>query len=194
MKSPAPCLAVLFFILKKEGVNVKASLASYTFVGALGGGIQAVFTTLYGHGEIRFLMFILFFLLLVIDFAAGTSASDKDGSYGSIYGRKGGLRLAVYLLIPALGNLIDVVLNIKEPFIVYGYEVPGFAFGFLIFTFGLHIAKSAVANVYRAGWNPPQLWVRWAKNEIELKEARATERRLEKQRLLKLKERSGLDA
>jgi hypothetical protein len=179
--------------LKKEGVEMKASLASYTFVGALGGGIQAIFTTLYGHGEIRFLMFVLFFLLLVIDFAAGTSASDKDGSYGSIYGRKGGLRLAVYLLIPALGNLIDVVLNIKEPFLIYGYEVPGFAFGFLLFTFGYHIAKSAVANAYRAGWNPPELFVKWAKNEIELKEARAIERRTEKHRLLKQKGGGSLD-
>lgn len=168
---------------------MKGSLASYAFLGVMGGGIQAIFAVLYGHGEIRFLIFLLYLMLLVFDFIAGTSASEKDGSYGSIYGRKGAGRLLVYLLIPAAGNLVDQALNIKEPFIMYGYALEGFAFGFLTFTFGFHISKSAVANAYRAGWNPPELLVKWAKNEIELKEARAIARNQEKEQLLNMKER-----
>jgi phage-related holin len=169
---------------------VKASLAGYAVAGSLGGGLQTLFTVLYGHGEIRFLIFLLYLMLLVFDFIAGTSASEKDGSYGSIYGRKGAGRLLVYLLIPAAGNLVDQALNIKEPFIIYGYALEGFAFGFLTFTFGFHISKSAVANAHRAGWNPPELLVKWAKNEIELKEARAIARIQEKEQLLNMKKRT----
>lgn len=159
-------------------------VANHGLVGVLGGGIQAAFAILYGQGEIRFFIFLLYFILLVVDFIGGTSASERDGSYGSIYGRKGAGRLIVYLFIPAIGNLVDKALNIKEPFVIYGYQVEGFAFGFLTFAFGWHIAKSAVANAYRAGWNPPELFVKWAKNEIQLKEARAIERKQEKEKYL----------
>lgn len=168
---------------------MKTTLAGYAIAGSLGGGIQTIFAVLFGHGEIRFLIFLLYLMLLVFDFIAGTSASEKDGSYGSIYGRNGFGRLIVYMFIPAAGNLIDRALNITDPFIIYGYTLDGFAFGFLTFTFGYHIAKSAVANAHRARWNPPEILVRWTKNEIDLKEARAIARIQEKEQLLNMKER-----
>jgi phage-related holin len=170
-------------------VKILKTLSSYSIVGAFGGGIQALFSFLYGGGEVRLAIFLIYLFVLVVDYIAGTSAAEKDGSYGSVYGRKGALKiLFVYSLIPAVANLGDVALNVKEPFVIYGYQIEGLVFGTVTFMMGRHVLKSAIANAYRAGWNIPEAWAKWAKNEIELKEARATERRLEKQRLLKLKE------
>ncbi|WP_096201880.1 phage holin family protein [Bacillus sp. FJAT-45350] len=154
------------------------SIQSYWFA-SIGGIVVPMFHFLYGEGEARFIVAFLIAFLLIMDWIAGVSASDKDGSYASEYGIKGVGRSLFILMVPVVGNLIDRLLG-----------TPGIFFG--VFSFGLliHIGRSAVANSVRSGWASwlPigifEMVLEWAENEIKHKTARALKRKQERDELL----------
>lgn len=148
----------------------------YTIFAVIGALFFPAFQFLYGEGEARIVMMFFIALLIVMDWIAGSNASDKDGSYASEYGIKGIWRTLFILMVPIAGNLIDQITNLQY----------GLFFG--IFSFGLmyHIGKSATANAIRSGWGnwlPIDIFqavLGWAKNEIDHKTARALQRKAER--------------
>lgn len=148
--------------------------ATFSLLGLI---FYPIFEFLYGEGEARIIIVCLIALLIIMDWIAGSNASEKDGSYASEYGINGMWRTLFILMVPITGNFIDQIVGLSY----------GLFFG--IFSFGLmyHIGKSATANAIRCGWAnwlPIGIFeavLGWAKNEIDHKVARATQRNKEKQ-------------
>lgn len=175
---------------KKEGVKVDYIKA---FIAILGGFTVPFFQYLFGEGETRTIMIALLMILIVMDWIAGSQASEKDGSYASEYGIQGVYRTVFIIMLPVVGNLADRILidYISTLQIhLFGFIIPFTFFGLLLFGLYWHISKSAVANAVRAGWANwlPVSWIEfllnWVKNEIENKAARAIKRKEDKDKYL----------
>mgnify|MGYP000912404717 CR=1 FL=1 len=132
------------------------------YAAVLGGFLVPAFEFFYGTGDIvKYTMAALVFFI-ALDWIAGIRASKKDGSYASKYGIDGVFRTFFIILLPAGGNLLDMIVG-----------SPGFIFG---------VFQSMTANSIRAGWGqwvPDWILTKltdWVKSEIESKLSRSTQR------------------
>lgn len=136
-------------------------LATLTAIGML------IFQYGFGSSEVVLITFILFVMLLVMDWLSGTSAAKKDGIDASRYGIEGAKSLVIVLTLPVVARLIDIMI---------GTEV--ILTGFVVGILARSVARSVIANVKRAGWNIhiPDTVLKWVEDELLQKDARAVER------------------
>lgn len=136
-------------------------LATLTAIGML------IFQYGFGSSKVVLITFILFVILLVMDWLSGTSAAKKDGIDASRYGIDGAKNLAIVVTLPVIGRLIDIMM---------GTEV--IVMGVIVGVLARSVARSVIANVKRAGWNIhiPDTILKWVEDELLQKDARAVER------------------
>lgn len=87
------------------------------------------------------MVMVLLALLIFMDWLSGIRAAKIDNSYSSEYGIAGIWRTAFILFLPAIGHLLDRILNLEG--VIFGL----FAFGIIY-----HVLNSMTANSVRAGW------------------------------------------
>lgn len=140
----------------------------YGVPAAAGAFLVPTFEFLYGSGEVRFLVMVLLALLIFMDWLSGIRAAKIDNSYSSEYGLAGIWRTAFILFLPAIGHLLDRILNLQG--VIFGL----FAFGIIY-----HVLNSMTANSVRAGWGKwiPNQVIEWVSSEIQKKIQRSNERK-----------------
>lgn len=140
-------------------------LATFTAIGML------IFQYGFGSSKVVLITFVIFAVLIAMDWLSGTSAAKKDGIDTSRYGIDGVKRTVILLTLPGLARLIDLLA---------GTEVV--LMGLVVAVLARSVAKSVIANIKRAGWNIyiPDTLLDWVSDELEQKDARAMRRLQEK--------------
>lgn len=149
-----------------------------SFMGAIG---MLLFQYGLGANKTVLGVFIIYLLLICMDWLTGTSAAKKDNIDTSEYGIEGCKRTVFLILTIAIARIIDIIMSTKV--VVTGIVIAALA---------RSITRSVIANTKRAGWDkylPEWLlhlifnWLfDWVADEIARKDARAKQRLEEIQR------------
>lgn len=155
----------------QTGATVGKELLQHPILATFSAVAMLVFQYVFDSNKVVLVTFIIFVLLIVMDWLSGTSAAKKDGIDTSRYGIEGVNRTVLLLLLPCVARLIDIVV---------GTEVV--VMGLVIGILARSIARSVIANIKRAGWNIyiPDTLLDWVSDELEQKDARAMRRLQEK--------------
>lgn len=137
------------------------------FISLIGAISLWIFQHGFGANKTVLVAFLLYLLLICLDWLTGTTAAKKDGIDTSEYGIEGGKRTVFLVLLIVIARLIDFIMHTKV-----------IVTGVVIATLARSIARSVIANTKRCGWDKWMAdWlVDWVQDEIDRKEARAKQR------------------
>lgn len=159
-----------------QTINVGKQSLEHPLISSIGAFGLLVFE--YGFGAVKAVLvaYLLYVLLIALDWLTGTTAAKKYGIDTSAYGIDGVKRTVVLLALPVVARLIDIIMNTNV-----------IITGIVIAVLSRSIARSVIANTKRAGWDRwLPLWaIDWVSDELEHKDARA------KQRLEEITNREG---
>jgi phage-related holin len=144
-------------------VDVTEGRAIATGIGA---ALAPWVSLIYGDG--RLIPILLLIIVIGLDWVTGISAAKKDTTFSSEYDLRQGLPRTIFLLsLPALANLLDLMLG-----------VPGLLFYGITLGIIYHTWQSLTANAYRAGWEKwiPKSVIEHIDSELQAKVERATKR------------------
>lgn len=150
-----------------QSANVAKQVIEHPFISSLGAFGMLFFQ--YGFGAVKAVLvaFILYVILIGLDWLTGTSAAKKDGIDTSSYGIEGVKRTIFLLMLPVIARLIDIIMNTEV-----------IVTGIVIAILARSIARSVIANTKRAGWDDklPAWMIDWVSAELDHKDARAKQR------------------
>ena len=150
-----------------QSANVAKQVVEHPFISGLGAFGMMFFQ--YGFGAVKAVLvaFILYIVLIGLDWLTGTSAAKRDGIDTSSYGIEGVKRTVFLLTLPVIARLIDVIMNTEV-----------IVTGIVIAILARSIARSVIANTKRAGWDDklPTWMIDWVTAELDHKDARAKKR------------------
>ncbi|MDC6267707.1 phage holin family protein [Lysinibacillus fusiformis] len=123
----------------------------------------------YGFGAVKAVLvaFLLYLVLIALDWLTGTSAAKRDGIDTSAYGIEGIKRTVFLICLPVIARLLDVIMHTEV-----------IVTGIVIAVLSRSIARSVIANTKRAGWDKwlPSWAIEWVSAELEHKDTRAKQR------------------
>ena len=150
-----------------QSANIVKQIAEHPFLSACGAIFMLIFNHGFGATQAVFITYVLFAVLIVLDWLSGTSAAKKDKIDTSQYSYDGWKKSMFLLAVPAVARLIDLIIGTNV--VVMGIVTAAMARG---------VARSVLANIKRAGWISyfPDWLIKWIQSELDSKDARAEQR------------------
>ena len=150
-----------------QTATVGKQIVEHPFISSMGASGMLFFE--YGFGAVKTILaaYLLYVILISLDWLTGTSAAKRDGIDTSAYGIDGIKRTIFLLTIPGIARILDIIM---------GTEV--IITGVVIAILARSIARSVIANTKRAGWERwlPMWMIDWVSAELDHKDKRAQQR------------------